>query len=282
MITISPLDLPAASRQSLGGAMDGQSNKLSPNEVTVTPCPSCGQRLRLPIGKLLEVTCTRCHTDFRFGLSWDGHRLDEVVPHEKVDIPATASIERRRPDNTPFKRILVREAIKTWTLFAVAALIGLLLIAVHTQREPGRDPPSASHASQQTHTGTPAVSAGWAQSTGGYRSAIPSDAAADFSEAAERLQQSVRGLSYAPWPEQMDEIQRRFGDAESALANLEVAPGGANRAAQARHELEQMRRHLSRLQFENWRDVAPDLTRASSNIHDAASSLPEEAEVSED
>ena len=98
----------------------------------------------------------------------------------------------------------------------------------------------------------------------------------EFEDAADELRSAVNGLRYNRWDGQMWTIRSRLEDADDALSQLETVRPGDPAVQNARDEVDSMRSHLSRLHFENWRTVRPDLDTSSSAIEDEAGSVSEE------
>ena len=95
----------------------------------------------------------------------------------------------------------------------------------------------------------------------------------EFESAADDLRIAVNGLRHNDWRSQMSQIGSRLSDAEDALSELErLRPNGAA-VQSARDEIDQMRSHMSRLHYENWRQVAPDLSRSSAAIEEEATAV---------
>jgi len=52
---------------------------------TIVPCPRCGTKLRMPVGKLLDVHCSKCDHDFRVDTAQENHledfpeRADQII-----------------------------------------------------------------------------------------------------------------------------------------------------------------------------------------------------------
>lgn len=76
----------------------------------------------------------------------------------------------------------------------------------------------------------------------------------------------------------MHTIGSRLDDAEDALERLESLRPSDPAVQSARDQIDQMRSHMGRLQFENWRSVRPDLDTTSSSIEDEASSVSEDSD----
>lgn len=98
----------------------------------------------------------------------------------------------------------------------------------------------------------------------------------EFEDAADELRSAVNGLRYNSWDGQMSTIRSRLEDADDALSQLETLRPGDSAVQNARDEVDSMRSHLSRLHFENWRTVRPDLDTSSSAIEDEAGSVSED------
>jgi hypothetical protein len=95
----------------------------------------------------------------------------------------------------------------------------------------------------------------------------------NFESAADDLRRAVRGLDGSPWPDQMDTVRRRLGDADDALSQLEALRPGDISVMNARSEVDQMRSTMSRLHSDNWRDVVPTIDRNSRAIENEAAGL---------
>lgn len=100
----------------------------------------------------------------------------------------------------------------------------------------------------------------------------------EFEDAAEELRTSVEALRYNRWDGQMSTIRSRLEDADDALSHLESLRPGDPAVQSARDEVDNMRSHMTRLHFENWRSVRPDLDNSASAIEDEAGSVSEEAD----
>lgn len=98
----------------------------------------------------------------------------------------------------------------------------------------------------------------------------------EFEDAADELRSAVNALRYNQWDGQMSTIRSRLEDADDALSQLETLRPDDPAVQSARDEVDSMRSHLSRLHFENWRTVRPDLDTSSSAIEDEAASLSED------
>lgn len=100
----------------------------------------------------------------------------------------------------------------------------------------------------------------------------------EFEDAAGELRSAVNDLRHNRWDGQMSAIRSRLEDADDALSNLESLRPGDLAVQSARDEVDSMRSHLSRLHYENWRTVRPDLDSTSSTIEDEAAAVSEEKE----
>lgn len=100
----------------------------------------------------------------------------------------------------------------------------------------------------------------------------------DFEDSADELRSAVDGLRYNRWSGQMSAIRDRLEDADDALSQLESLRPGDPAVQNARDELDTMRSHMSRLHYENWRTVRPDLDSSATAIEDEAGAVSEDAE----
>jgi hypothetical protein len=100
----------------------------------------------------------------------------------------------------------------------------------------------------------------------------------EFEDAADDLRTAVEALRYNRWDGQMSTVRSRLDDADDALSQLESLRPGDPAVQNARDEVDSMRGHLTRLHFENWRTVRPDLDTSASAIEDEAGSVSEEAD----
>lgn len=94
-----------------------------------------------------------------------------------------------------------------------------------------------------------------------------------FQDAASELRSAVQALSFTPWRDQMHIIRSRLEDADEALARLERLRGSDHEVLSARDEVDNMRSHMDRLYYENWRTIRPDMGVTSSLIEDDALSI---------
>lgn len=144
--------------------------------------------------------------------------------------------------------------------------------------EPRRSDWDSGHSSPARHYG---YGAGTEQSQPDETAEEALQAKDAFQEAASELKSAVQALSFTPWRDQMHTIRARLDDAEEALDTLEGLRGSDPSVQSARDELDNMRQHMDRLYFENWRDVRPDLDSTSTYIEDEALSI-SDLEDSED
>ena len=100
----------------------------------------------------------------------------------------------------------------------------------------------------------------------------------EFEDAADELRSAVNALRYNRWDGQMSTIRSRLEDADDALSQLETLRPNDPAVQNARDEVDSMRSHMSRLHYENWRTVRPDLDTSSSAIEDEAASVSEDEE----
>jgi TolA-binding protein len=98
----------------------------------------------------------------------------------------------------------------------------------------------------------------------------------NFEDAADELRSAVDDLRYNRWSGQMSTIRDRLEDADDALSQLESLRPGDPAVQNARDEIDSMHSHMSRLHFENWRTVRPDLDSSASAIEDEAGSVSED------
>ncbi len=95
----------------------------------------------------------------------------------------------------------------------------------------------------------------------------------EFEDAAKELRTAVDDLQHNRWSGQMSTIRSRLEDADDALTQLEALRPNSASVHSARDEVDNMRGHLSRLGYENWRTVRPDLATTAIDIEDEASSV---------
>ena len=115
-------------------------------------------------------------------------------------------------------------------------------------------------------------------SEAGNRTEEVRQAKQDFEDAADELRSAVDDLRHNRWTGQMSTIRDRLEDADDALSQLESLRPGDPAAQNARDEIDTMRSHMSRLHYENWRTVRPDLDTSASAIGDEAGSVSEDDE----
>lgn len=104
------------------------------------------------------------------------------------------------------------------------------------------------------------------------------DAKSDYENATSDLRQAVRGLGYNDWSYQMGTIGRKLRDADDALSRLEELNPNDPGVQAARSEVDRMRSDMRRLDFENWRSVAPSLDRGSRGIENSVFDLSDDYE----
>lgn len=100
----------------------------------------------------------------------------------------------------------------------------------------------------------------------------------EFEEAADELRTAVNDLRQNRWDGQMSTIRSRLEDADDALSKLEALRPNDPAVQNARDEVDSMHSHISRLHYENWRGVRPDLDSSASAIEDEATSVSEDSE----
>jgi acyl-CoA reductase-like NAD-dependent aldehyde dehydrogenase len=131
---------------------------------------------------------------------------------------------------------------------------------------------SQNGGSSASRAATNAYGSGYSTPTeGSYGRYAPDDAEVDADEAEERAEEVRRA-------KQMSSIRSRLEDADEALSQLESLRPGDPAVQSARDEVDSMRSHMTRLHFENWRTVRPDLDTSASAIEDEAGSVSEEAD----
>lgn len=98
----------------------------------------------------------------------------------------------------------------------------------------------------------------------------------DFKDAADELRSAVDDLRYNRWSGQMSTIRDRLENADDTLNQLESLRPADPAVHNARDEIDTMRSHMSRLHYENWRTVRPDLDSTASAIEEEAGSVSED------
>lgn len=167
-------------------------------------------------------------------------------------------------------------------LWWVAGACGLAWLALHD----GSSRPASSYSStSSTGYSLPATvgvpgryGAAEADSDAEDRAEEVRQAKQDFQDAADELRSAVDDLRYNRWTGQMSTIRDRLEDADDALSQLESLRPGDPAVQNARDELDTMRSHMSRLHYENWRTVRPDLDSSATAIEDEAGSVSEDDE----
>lgn len=82
----------------------------------------------------------------------------------------------------------------------------------------------------------------------------------------DNLRRSVRGLQYGDWENDLPRVERDLRNLDNAVWDLELEDPSNPATQDLRYEVDRMKRDVRRLDSEDWRNVVPDLDRASRNI----------------
>jgi hypothetical protein len=81
---------------------DGNAHTEAENCKTIFSCPECGQKLRVPAGKSLDVTCAKCRNQFLVTAHGEIVRRKFRIIEPQVSSLISASEENELPrDSTP-------------------------------------------------------------------------------------------------------------------------------------------------------------------------------------
>lgn len=165
-------------------------------------------------------------------------------------------------------------------LWWVAGAVGLVWLVSHDGASRSASAyPSSSGYSQPATTGVPGrYGSAEDNSDAEDRAEEVRQAKQDFEDAAYELRSAVDDLRHNRWSGQMSTIRDRLEEADDALSQLESLRPGDPAVQNARDELDTMRNHMSRLHYENWRTVRPDLDSSANAIEDEAGAVSEDAE----
>lgn len=163
-----------------------------------------------------------------------------------------------------------------WWIGGIAAVVWLASESDQKPSSLSYLPNSASSATPQVNPGAPRLGGGFASNDDEDNSDEVRQAKQDFEDAAGDLRAAVRALHYQDWDSQLSTIRSRLEEVDDALSTLEGLRPNDPSVQSARDEVDSMRSQMSRLYYENWRNVVPDLNRSSSAIEDEASTVSED------
>lgn len=93
----------------------------------------------------------------------------------------------------------------------------------------------------------------------------------DVIDAQDDLNRSVQSLSYGDWKNDLPAVQQKLRDLEDVNDQLNTLDSAA--ASDMDWEIQRMKRELSRLEEENWREVVPDMENANRSIEWASDDI---------